>query len=90
MLKKTSYSDFIDQINGKKIMAETCFYFSDDPWKKTYLLICHRMMIQPILIRAGLRKEYRFNTAEEMGEAKIFHGKSLKEKWDQVVLFPIP
>ena len=90
MLKKTSYSDFIDQINGKKIMAETGFYFSDDRWRTPYLLICHRMMIQPILSRAGLRKEYRFSTAEEMGEAKIFNGKSLKEKWDKVVLFPIP
>ena len=90
-VKITSYSEFLSRINETKNITEISFRFSDDPWRTRYLIICHRMMHPPIVVTRGFsRRRHRFFTAEELGEARIFKGKSLKEKWDKVIFVPLP
>ena len=62
------------------------YFFLDDPDKKKYEIGCFKMLIVPywiLDINEGVR--YEFHEATKLLEAELFNGRSLKERWNNVV-----
>ncbi len=84
------YYSFLKKIEETANMTEFQFYFSNDLLRRKFDIIYHRMKVQPFCIKkSNDQKSYDFSTVEEMAEAKIFNGKSLREEWDHVVFTSI-
>lgn len=85
-IRQYDYDQFYAELRDAWLMSEWTFYFSDDPFRKQYLIICHRMRIMPYTIqKLPSGKVFSFNTAEELLTAKLFRGKTIKDKWNQIV-----
>lgn len=69
---------------------ETCFYFSSDPNQYEHFLGYLPEYDTPFWVGyCDIENGTAFTTAEEMFTAPIFDGKSLKDRWDEVVLINI-
>ena len=69
---------------------ETAFYFMDDPAGEESMLGCLRRLDKPYWVgNCDIPDGGCFRTASEMLHARIFDGKSIKERWSQVVLVSI-
>ena len=69
---------------------ETAFYFSDDPSETDHFIGYLPQYEKPYWIGlCDMEGGCEFLTAEELFYAKVFDGKSLKDRWDAVVLFQI-
>ena len=69
---------------------ETCFYFSDDTNEKEHYLGYLPQFDRPYWVGfCDIVGGCYFKTAEEMVNAPIFDGKSLKERWSCVVICSI-
>lgn len=69
---------------------ETSFYFSDNPNETDHCLGCLREYEKPYWVGyCDVPDGCEYATASEMLEAKIFDGKSIKDRWDSVVLCSI-
>ena len=96
---KISYEDLLYLFeHNKDHVDETVFYFDDDPKEEEHYIGCQPITYdgkpddQPYWI--GLcdidTVEGRvFATAAELFEAKVFGSKSIKERWEHVVVFQI-
>jgi hypothetical protein len=69
---------------------ETCFYFADDPQEIDHFLGFLPQYDEPYWVGfCDIPNGCEYRTADELIEAKIFDGKSLKERWDTVRFFTI-
>lgn len=95
---KISYEDLLYLFeHNKDHVDETVFYFDDDPEEAEHYIgyipeFKGEIVDNPYWI--GLcdieTVEGRvFATAKELFEAKVFGGKSIKERWEHVVVFQI-
>lgn len=87
--KTYEYEEFLELITNQT-MGIWVFYFSDDLKRIRYEIGTFKMKIVPYWIKShrilSKNKTWEFNNPEEMLEAKLFDGKSLKERWDKVVI----
>ena len=69
---------------------ETEFYFDDDKDEKMRYIGCLEEYEKPYWAGyCDIENGCEFKTAKELFEAKIYNGKSLKERWKNVVVFSI-
>jgi hypothetical protein len=80
----------LQEFKAGKNIDETCFSFESDPITEfRYIGYSEN---DPLPYWAGLcdlPDGRRFQTADELFEAKIYDGKSLKERWDEVTIYSI-
>ena len=67
---------------------ETSFYFDDEPENaQMHYLGCIRKYEKPYWIGyCDIPDGCEFLTASEMLHAKVFHGSSIKERWDHIII----
>ena len=76
---------FLKQLEYWEYIDETNFYFIDDPNEYDHYLGCIPEYEKPYWIGyCDVPDGCEFFTAEELVNAKVFDGKSLKERWDKV------
>jgi len=79
---KISYEDLLYLFeHNKDHVDETVFYFDDDPEEAE-----HYIGYIPE-VKGDIEDGCDFKTAKELFEAKVFDGKSIKERWEHVVVF---
>lgn len=73
------------------LVDETLFYFDDEPKnQQEHYLGCLREYDKPYWVGyCDIPDGEEFLTAKEMLEAKIFEGKSIKDRWERVVIVNI-
>lgn len=73
------------------LVDETLFYFDDEPKnQQEHYLGCLREYDKPYWVGyCDIPDGEEFLTAKEMLEAKIFEGKSIKDRWEHVVIVNI-
>ncbi len=73
--------------NKHGMIDDTCFYFADEPERSEHYIGCKPEYENPYWVGyCDIENGCDFRTAEEMFYAKIFDGKSLKDRWENVVL----
>ena len=81
---------FYRQLKAGKNIDETCFYFSDDEDEREHILGYLPQFEKPYWIGyCDVEDGCEFATAKELVEACVFNGKSLKERWDKVIIYSI-
>ncbi len=84
------YNYFFKQLKEGISIDETCFYFVDDPEESEHYLGFLPEYEKPYWVGyCDTPDGCEYDTAEELVEAKIFNGKSLKERWDNVRIISI-
>ncbi len=76
---------FLSELKKGEVMDETYFYFEDEVGTPEHYIGCLMQYDKPYW--AGLcdiPDGTEFYTAEELVDAKIYDGKSLRERWDNV------
>lgn len=76
--------------DDKYPIDETTFYFNDDPDETIHYIGCIRKYKKPYW--AGYCDLYdgcEYFTAEELFTAKIYNGRSIKDRWESVVIVQI-
>ncbi|MBE8952892.1 MAG: hypothetical protein SR1Q7_07085 [Quinella sp. 1Q7] len=95
MSDKISYDDLLHLFEVTELVNETVIYFDDDPEEYD-----HYLGYIPKFKGAVNDKPYwiglcdidggcEFKTAKELFEAKVFDGKSIKERWSHVIVWEI-
>ena len=75
---------------GAELMDETQFYFRSDPLSEDHIIGYLPQYNKPYWVGGcDIPDGCEFKTAKEMFEANIFDGRSLKERWDDVVIVNI-
>lgn len=81
---------FYRQLEAGVSVDETCFYFTDDEDKTERYLGFLPQYDKPYWVGyCDIPEGTEFHTAEELVNAKIYHGKSLKERWDKIRIVSI-
>ncbi|MDD4564214.1 MAG: hypothetical protein PHE79_01815 [Eubacteriales bacterium] len=81
---------FFKQLKAGVSIDETCFYFIDDPMEEEHYLGYLPEYETPYWVGyCDIPDGTDFLTAEELVDAKIFDGKSLKERWENVRIVSI-
>jgi len=84
------FNYFFKQLSAGVSIDETCFYFRDDPKKAEHYIDFLPENETPYWVGyCDIPDGCEFYTAEELVDAKIFNGKSLKEKWCNVHIVSI-
>ena len=84
------YDYFFKQLKAGASINETCFYFADDPHESDHYIGYLPQYEEPYWVGdCDLPEGCEYSTAEELTEAKIFDGKSLKERWNNVRIVSI-
>ncbi|OQB11929.1 MAG: hypothetical protein BWY15_02359 [Firmicutes bacterium ADurb.Bin193] len=84
------YDFFFKQLKAGVSIDETCFYFADDMQQSEHYLGFLPQYDKPYWVGyCDIPDGCEFHTAEELVEAKIFDGKSLKERWNTVRIISI-
>lgn len=84
-MNTVDFSFFLSELTKGGIMDEACFYFVDEIGEPEHYIGCLLQNDKPYW--AGLcdiPDGTEFSTAEELVNAKIYRGKSLKERWNNV------
>ena len=90
MKNQMDWDLFLRQLTVGMNINETCFYFSDDPNEEEHYLGYLPQFDKPYWVGyCDVDGGCEFDTAEELVQAKIFDGKSLKERWSCVVICSI-
>jgi len=84
-METLDYDFYFKQLQAGMWIDETCFYFADDPAEKEHYIGYAEGYAQPYWcgycdIAGGLE----FDTAEQLMDAPIWNGKSLKDRWGKV------
>jgi len=78
---------FFKQLEAGMNINETCFYFADDPEEKERYLGYMPEQERPYWVGyCDLPGGCDFKSAVELVNAPIFDGKSLKDRWDNVII----
>lgn len=81
---------FFRQLKIGKYIDETCFYFKGESEKDAHMLGYLPQYDKPYWVGyCDIIDGCEFNSAEELVDAKIFGGKSLRERWEDVVICSI-
>ncbi len=81
---------FFRQLEAGRNIDETCFVFADDPEHEQHYLGYLPTFEKPYWVGyCDIKDGCEFLTASELAEAKIFDGKSLRERWNSVVILSI-
>ena len=84
------YDFFYKQLKAGISIDETCFCFSDDPEKSEHCIGFLPQYETPYWIGdCDIPNGCEYKTVEELVDAKIFDGKSLKERWTSVRILSI-
>jgi len=84
-METLDYEFFFQQLKAGGSVDETCFYFSDDPKEDEHYIGFQAEYEKPYWAGfCDVEDGCEFDTAEELVAAKIFNGKSLKERWPNV------
>ncbi len=76
---------FFRQLEAGASIDETCFYFTDDPEEIEHYLGYLPQYDKPYWVGyCDIENGTEFATAEELVNAPIFNGKSLKSRWNAV------
>ena len=76
---------FLLELQKGQIMDETCFYFIDEAGEPEHYIGCLTQYEKPYWAGyCDIPDGTDFFTAEELVNAKIYDGKSLKERWSEV------
>lgn len=76
---------FFRQLKAGASIDETCFYFTDDPQGSEHYIGYLPQYEKPYWVGyCDIPDGCEYQTAEELVEAKIYDGKSLKERWSNV------
>lgn len=82
--------NFFEQLKLGENIDETCFYFCDDPQEEEHYIGFLPKFEQPYWAGyCDVENGCEFSTAEELANAKIYKGKSLKERWESVRIVSI-
>jgi hypothetical protein len=85
-----NYDYFFRKLKDGKSIDETCFYFADDPQVSKHYIGFLPKYEKPYWVGyCDIHDGCQFHTAEELVGAKIFDGKSLKERWANVRIISI-
>ena len=78
---------FYKQLQEGLNIDETCFYFDDDPNEEEHYLGYLPNYNKPYWVgRCDVEGGCEFANAAELVNAPIFNGKTLRERWDNVVI----
>ena len=81
---------FFRQLKMGQFIDETCFFFRDDKNKEEHCIGYLPQFKKPYWVGlCDIENDCEFETAEELVDAKIFGGRSLRERWNEVVIFQI-
>ena len=81
---------FYRQLEAGYHIDKTCFYFSDDAEEEEHYIGCIAKYEHPYWAGyCDIPNGCEFSTAEELVTARVYNGKSLKERWDKVVITDI-
>ena len=81
---------FLKQLEIGANIGETNFYFSDDAANMSRWLGFTKGFEKPYWVGyCDIPDGTEFQTAEELVNARIYDGKSLKERWEKVRIFSI-
>ena len=84
------WSFFFRQLEAGMLIDETCFYFSDDPTEGERYLGYLPEDEKPYWAGyCDIEDGCEFKTADELVNSPIYDGKSLKSRWDKVVIVSI-
>ena len=85
------YNTFFSLFDEKhKNIDETCFYFKNDPDEIVHYIGYLPEFASPYWIGyCDVDGGCDFKTAKELFEAPVFDGRSLKDRWDDVVFVSI-
>ena len=76
---------FYSRLKTGNLIDETCFYFADDSKEEEHYIGYIREAEQPYWIGlCDVPNGMCFNTAEELIDAPVFDGQSLKSRWSMV------
>lgn len=80
------YDFFFKQLKAGMCINETCFYFSDDPTEEEHYIGFLPEYDKPYWCSRcyDIPDGAEYETAEELVNAPIWNGKSLKERWTEV------
>ncbi len=86
-MMELNFDYFFRQLKAGLNIDETRFYFRDDPEEEEHYLGYCRGYPKPYWIGyCDIKDGADFWTAEELVNAPIFNGKSLKDKWEYVCI----
>ena len=81
---------FFRQLEAGMNINETCFYFKDDPDKVEHYLGHISSQENPYWVGyCDIDGGCDFESAAELVNAPIFNGRTLKERWDKVIICEI-
>ena len=82
------YNNFVDEFVSRGVYAdETTFFFKSNPDDDTHYIGYLPKYEKPYWAGyCDIPNGADFVTAEEMFTAKIFGGKSIKERWNEIVI----
>lgn len=81
---------FFRQLKAGKSIDETCFYFADDEKQAEHYLGYLPEFDKPYWVGyCDIPDGTDFALAEELVEAPVFDGQSLKERWNEVRIVSI-
>jgi len=81
------WDSFYARLQAGKYIAEICFYFADDPEEAERFIGFLPGDERPYWIGlCDVENGCEFATAEELVNAPVFSGSTLKQRWGQVVI----
>lgn len=76
---------FCKRLSKGVFMNEVCFYFADDPNEEKHYIGCMVGSVKPYWIGGCDEPDgTEYYTVKELVNDKIFNGRSLKERWNEV------
>ena len=90
-----AYEDLLYVFEVGEHVDETAFYFDDAPKEDEHYIgymprFDGKINDKPYWIGlCDINVGCEFETAKELFEAKVFNGKSIKERWEHIVIFQI-
>ena len=86
-----NYETLFKLFDEKRVnIDETSFYFKDDPHEIEHFIGCQPQYDLPYWVGyCDIEGGCDFKTAKELFEAPVFDGRSLKDRWEDVVLMTI-
>lgn len=89
-MDRLDYDYFFRLLKNGKYINETCFYFADEPEEEERYLGYIEGHEQPYWVGlCDIPDGCSFATAEQLIQAPIYHGRSLKARWDAVRIVEI-
>lgn len=89
-MDKLDFNYFFKQLEAGISIDETCFYFADDPQESEHYIGFLPEYDKPYWVGyCDIPNGCEYYTAKELVDAKIFDEKSLRERWDNVLIISI-